>query len=128
MLASVTLIDLTRQVTGVLPVANGGNGSTGGALSSITNCASATGSCGSARAGAFAIAAGGTSIVVSTTAATLTSEIIVYEDSSLSGSLGACNSNLIGTMITARSIGSFTVTAGSMPMVQQLCLSYIVVN
>jgi hypothetical protein len=109
-----------------------GNAPSGSGLSTATNCASSASpaSCGSAQAGRVVIAAGATSVVVDTSAVTANSEIDIYEDSSLGAALSVtCNTNLINTMVTARTAStSFTITAGSSPVTNPACYTYLVVN
>lgn len=101
-----------------------------------TNCADSAGAaaCGSASAGSFVIDAATTSTVVSTTAVTANSEIIIQEDSSLGTRLGiTCNTQsvlIIGPpVVTARTAAtSFTVSIVVGPTTTPACYSYHLVN
>ena len=116
-------------------------GVSGGTLSTITNCA-ATGTaanpslvaCSSASAGAFScdVAASGTTCIVSTTAVTANSEIIVTEVADESSRLGVtCNTapSVVPTiLLAAKSAGtSFTI---NMPTItaNPACFDYAIVN
>lgn len=109
------------------------NGSTTSFLyKTLTNCADAAGAaaCGSASAGAFVVDAAGTSTVVSTTAVTATSRILVFFDSGLSTELGiTCNTTVPALYgVTARTAAtSFTLTS-SAPVTNPACFSYVIVN
>ena len=99
---------------------------------SDANCASASGACGAAPAGAFTVAAGATTATVSTTAITANSEIIITPDSSLGTRLSVtCNTTLLTTVpqVGSRTPGtSFTVTLGTAPVTNPDCFSYIIMN
>ena len=94
--------------------------------------------CGSAAAGAAVIAASATSVVVDTTAVTLTSgvdsQISVTEDSSIGTILGVtCNTQsqlvLGAPRVTARVNGtSFTVSIDVGPTSNPMCFSYSIIN
>lgn len=99
-----------------------------------SNCASASGSCGSATAGRVSIAPGNFAVTVSTKAVTANSEIKIQYDEQLSG-VGTClmvasteNSNY---WVSARSPGaSFTIkTNTAVPAGSGVaCLSFVIVN
>lgn len=101
-----------------------------------TNCSDSAGAaaCGSAAAGSFVVDASTTSTVVSTTAVTANSQIMVQTDSSLGTRLSVtCNTQSSLTLgsprITARTAGtSFTVTIEAGPTTNPLCLSYHIIN
>lgn len=97
-----------------------------------TNCADSAGAaaCGAAAAGHFVIDAGSTTTVVSTTAVTANSEIMLTFDSSLSTLLGVTCNGTIGTVwVSARTAAtSFTVTISAMPAVNPACIGYRIVN
>lgn len=101
-------------------------------LATATNCASSASPavCGSAQAGRVVVAAGATTVTVNTTAVTANSEILLHEDSSLGTALSVtCNTNLINSMVTARVAStSFTITLGSTPATNPVCLNYAVIN
>jgi hypothetical protein len=100
--------------------------------SSVTNCADSAGAaaCTAAPAGSFVVDAGATSTVVSTTAVTANSEIVVTYDSSLGTRLSVtCNTTAEIPSVTARSAStSFTVTIPVAPTTNPLCLSYNILN
>lgn len=105
-------------------------------LSTATNCADSAGAaaCGSAAAGSFVIDAGTSSTVVSTTAVTANSQIIVQEDSSLGTRLSVtCNTQSSLTLgairVTARTAStSFTVTLEANPTTNPMCVNYWIIN
>lgn len=106
---------------------------TAGRYDTFTNCADSAGdaACVAASAGAVVIDAGDTNTVVSTTAVTANSEIIIQEDSSLNTRLSVtCNTTIARTYsVTARTAGtSFTITASATPAVNPACLNYKIVN
>lgn len=101
----------------------------------LTNCASSASPavCGAAAAGAFVIAAAGTTVTVNTTAVTANSEIEVTPDASLGTRLGVtCNTSLasiIGPVVTARTAGtSFAVTITGTTITNPACYSYSITN
>ena len=120
---------ITTTVLGTLSAANFSVGLT----STQNNCNSSASPavCGSAPAGSVAMATGGSTLVVNTTAVTANSQIIVIEDASLGSRLGiTCNT---GTgrhySIDARSPGSsFTIKSSNNPTGQKACLSYWIIN
>ncbi len=102
-------------------------------LSTASNCSSIVvpADCGSAPAGSVVLPAGGSTLVVNTTAVTANSQILVTEDSSLGTRLGVtCNTAAGRTyMVTARTTGtSFTIQSDKNPVASGACLSYWVVN
>ncbi|KKU82105.1 MAG: hypothetical protein UY07_C0003G0006 [Parcubacteria group bacterium GW2011_GWA1_47_8] len=98
-----------------------------------SNCNSSTSpaNCGSAPSGSVALATGGSTLVVNTSAVTANSQILITEDSSLDSRLGiTCNT---GTgrrySISARTAGtSFTIKSSANPTTNKACLSYWIVN
>ena len=99
---------------------------------SVTNCADSAGAaaCGSAPAGAFVVDAASSSTVVSTTAVTANSEILVTFDAGLGARLGiTCNAVVPPSyFVSARTAGaSFTLTS-SAPQTNPACFNYLVVN
>lgn len=97
-----------------------------------TNCTDSAGAaaCGAAPAGSVVIDASATTVVVSTTAVTATSQIFITEDSSLSTRLSVtCNSTISSDGVTARTAGtSFTITTLAAPVANPRCFSYFIVN
>lgn len=98
-----------------------------------TNCADAAGAaaCGAAPAGAFVIDAGATTVVVSTTAVTANSRIIITEAPYLATELSiTCNTALLRTYaVTALTAAtSFTITTSATPVTNPACLTYLVIN
>ncbi len=103
-----------------------------GGLSTTTRCASPASPavCVAAPAGAVAVSAGSSILVVNTTAVSNFSQILLTFDSSLGPTLGvSCNATepaLYG--VTARTAGtSFTITS-SIPLTNPACFSYFIVN
>lgn len=97
------------------------------------NCADGAGdaACTSAGSGAFVIDAADTNTVISTTAVTANSEILISEDSSLGARLVVtCNTTLGRTYaVTARTAGtSFTVTASAAPTTNPACMNFQIVH
>lgn len=96
-----------------------------------TNCSSPGGTCGSAAAGSFTVAATATTATVSTTAVTQNSIIVITFDSSLGTKLGSitCNVTIPSLYgVTARTPGaSFTVSATA-SAVNPACFNYFVIN
>lgn len=117
-------VGITTTVPGILSI---------GSLTTTSNCNSTASPavCGSAPAGSVALANGGTTLVVNTTAVTANSQIFVMEDSSLATRLGiTCNT---GTgrnyVINARTPGtSFTIKSSNAPVLNKACLSYWIAN
>lgn len=100
--------------------------------STATNCADSAGAaaCGSAAAGAFVVDAATSSTIVSTTAITANSEILVSFDAGLGTRLGiTCNSVVPPSyFVSARTAGaSFTLTS-SAPVTNPACFDFFVVN
>lgn len=128
---SVLKVDLLGDGTGTFA----GQLSAAG-YSTATNCADSAGAaaCGSASAGHFVIDAAGTSTVVSTTAVTANSEVIVTRDDGLGTLLSVtCNTQSSLTLgaprVTARTATtSFTVTIEVGPTTNPMCLGYKIVN
>jgi hypothetical protein len=121
--AAATNLDLSSLSTATLaPKTN-----------TATNCNSSASPavCSAAAAGTVAVAAGATTEVVNTTAVTSSSEIHVFEDSSLGTRLGVtCNTTTGRTYtVTARTSGtSFTITSSAAPSTNPACLSYTIFN
>jgi len=98
----------------------------------VTNCADSAGAaaCGSAAAGAFVVDVSSSSTVVSTTAVTANSEILITFDAGLGTRLGiTCNSVVPPSyFVSARTAGaSFTLTS-SAPMTNPACFNYSIIN
>jgi hypothetical protein len=103
------------------------------AVATSTNCSSSASPavCGSAPSGSVAVATGGSTLVVNTTAVTANSQILITEDSSLVTRLGiACNTTTGRVYsISARTAGtSFTIKSSANPATNKACLSYWIVN
>lgn len=104
-----------------------------GTAGTVSNCNSSTSpaSCASAPSGSVALATGGSTLVVNTSAVTANSQILITEDSSLGSRLGiTCNT---GTgrnySINARTAGtSFTIKSSANPTTNKACLSYWIIN
>lgn len=96
-----------------------------------TNCSQAVNPavCGSAASGNAVVAAAGTTVVINTTAVTVSSQIQLTFDSSLGTKLGVtCNTTPSILAVSARSGGvSFTVTTAT-PAVNPACFSYTIIN
>lgn len=104
-----------------------------GTLKLGANCSSsaAPAVCAAAPAGSVVIAAAGTTVTVNTTAVTASSQVLVYEDSSLGTKLGVtCNTTIVRLyVVTARTAStSFTITTSAAPITNPACLSYMIVN
>lgn len=87
--------------------------------------------CGSAPSGSVAMAAGGSTLVVNTTAVTANSQILITEDSSLGLRLGIPCNTATGRVysISARSAGTnFTIKSSAKPVTANACLSYWIIN
>ena len=105
-------------------------------LATSANCADSAGAaaCAKAAAGHFVIDASSTSTVVSTTAVTANSEVILTRDDSLGTLLSVtCNTQsslTLGTpRVTARTAGtSFTVSIDVGPTTNPMCVGYMVIN
>ncbi len=114
---------ITTTVPGLLSV---------GQLSTVSNCNSTASPavCGSAPAGSVAMATGGSTLQVKTTAVTANSQIFVQEDSSLGARLGIiCNTGTNRSYtITSRAAGTFTISSTNNPVTNKACLSYFIVN
>jgi hypothetical protein len=100
------------------------------------NCGSAASPavCAAAAAGHVALAAGATTLVVDTTAVTVSSSIQLTRDDSV-GSLLAVTCNTQGTLtlgtprVTARTAGtSFTITVDVGPTTNPMCIGYTIMN
>lgn len=103
------------------------------AASTVSNCIaiSSPASCGTAPAGSVAMATGGSTLVVNTTAVTANSQIFITEDSSLGTRLGmTCNTSTNRSYtISARTPGtSFTIKSTNNPVTNKACLSYWIIN
>lgn len=104
-----------------------------GKAATVANCNSSASPavCGAAPAGSVAMATGGSTLVVNTTAVTANSQIFVIEDSSLGTRLGiTCNTGTNRNYtINARTPGmSFTIKSSANPTTNKACLSYWVIN
>jgi hypothetical protein len=102
-----------------------------------TGSSPATASCGASPAGAVANPAGSTSLTVSTSAVTTSSQIFIQYDESVSISGVTCNVTstarqaryLILTAAGRSSGSSFTITPSAVPASgNPVCLSYFIVN
>jgi hypothetical protein len=103
------------------------------ALKTTSNCISNTSpaTCGSAPSGSVAMATGGSTLVVNTTAVTANSQIMITEDSSLGSRLGiTCNTATTRDYrINARVAStSFTIKSSANPATNKACLSYWIIN
>lgn len=103
------------------------------AVATSTNCSSSASPavCGSAPSGSVAMATGGSTLVVNTTAVTANSQIFVIGDSSLGTRLGITCNTATGRIysINARTAGtSFTIKSSANPVTNKACLSYWIVN
>lgn len=97
----------------------------------LTNCASAGGTCVAAPAGAFTIAAAATTATVSTTAVHAASRIFVFENSTLGTELSVtCNTTVarVYAVTTVTANTSFVVTTSAAPITNPACLTYLIVN
>lgn len=95
-------------------------------------CTSASpAACGKSSSGAVAMAAGSATLVVNTTHVTANSLIFLTEDSSLGTKLSVtCNvtPTVIPLNITARTAGTSFTMAGTAPVTDPRCISYLIVN
>jgi hypothetical protein len=115
---------ITTTVPGTLKV---------GAVSTVSNCNSSASPavCSSAPSGSVAMATGGSTLQVNTTAVTANSQIFIMEDSSLGTRLGITCNTTTGRIytISARTAGSnFTIKSTANPATNKACLSYFIVN
>lgn len=104
-----------------------------GKASTTTSCNSSASPavCSAASAGSVAMATGGSTLVVNTTAVTVNSQIFVTEDSSLGTRLGITCNTTTGRVysINARTAGtSFTIKSSANPAANKACLSYWIIN
>lgn len=104
-----------------------------GKAATIANCNSSASPavCSAAPAGSVAMATGGSTLVVNTTAVTANSQIFVIEDSSLGTRLGITCNTTTGRVysINARTAGtSFTIKSSANPAANKACLSYWIIN
>ncbi|MBX4206185.1 hypothetical protein KW784_00085 [Candidatus Parcubacteria bacterium] len=104
-----------------------------GSLKTATNCSSSASPavCGSASGGSVAMATGGSTLVVNTSAVTANSQILITEDSSLGTRLGITCNTTTGRIYTvsARTAGtSFTIKSSANPATNKACLNYWIVN
>jgi hypothetical protein len=103
-------------------------------LKTVSVCSSTTtpATCGSSSAGSVALPTGISTLVVTTTAVTAASQIMITEDSSLGSRLGIiCNTSTgRAYSVNARTPGvSFTIKSSSKPSgSNKACLSYWIVN
>jgi len=101
-----------------------------------TNCSNAASpaACGSAQAGSVVIAAGASTVTVTSTAVTANSQVLVFPDEALGTKLSVtCNSTLAtaasGLAITARMAAtSFQISTVATIAVNPVCLSYLIIN
>lgn len=101
------------------------------ATATATNCLSSASPavCGSASAGSVAIPAGSSTLVVSTTAVTASSQILLTEDSSLGTRLNvACNTASGAAPRVAARIPGASFTIATAPLTNAICLSYLIIN
>jgi|GEM_PF-4105707 len=102
----------------------------------VANCGSSSSpaSCSGAASGSVALATGGTTLVVDTTAVTAVSQIQVQFDETLGTRLGVtCNnsaaSEAASYSVSTRAPGtSFTIKTSSAPITNPVCLSYSILN
>ena len=101
-------------------------------LGTKTACVAGSGdaACSAAPAGSFVIDATDTNTVVSTTAVSANSQILVSQDSSLGTLLGVtCNTVTFSGKVTARTAStSFTYTVDVAPVTDPGCYSYFIIN
>lgn len=127
---------ISQSSAGVIRIGTTGSNASGalmaGSYKTGTNCADSAGAaaCGSAAAGAVVIDAAATTVVVSTTAVTSTSRIMVTFDSSLGTELGiTCNTTPVQPTVSARTAAtSFTITVAVAPVTNSACFSYSIIN
>ncbi|MCU1338851.1 MAG: hypothetical protein JWO19_4432 [Bryobacterales bacterium] len=100
----------------------------------LTNCASAGGTCSASIAGRVSIAAAATTVTVSTTTVTANSEIFVQFDETLGTALSVTCNNAAASeaaqyFVSARTAAtSFTIKTSVAPTTNPACLSYRIVN
>jgi hypothetical protein len=102
-------------------------------IKTTSNCNSTASpaACGSAPAGSVAMATGGDTLQVNTTAVTKDSQIFIQENSSLGSRLGiTCNTSTARnyTISTTTTGSSFTIKSSNNPVTNKACLSYFIVN
>lgn len=100
-------------------------------VTTTQNCSSSGGSCGSAFNGVVSIAAGATTVTVSSTKVTANSNILLTEDSSVGARLGVtCNTATGRTYtVTSRTAGtSFVITGSAAPATTPACLTFFIIN
>jgi len=99
-------------------------------LSTATNCASATGTCGTASAGRITMPAGSAITTVMTSAVTPNSEIHLDENLSYGSALEVtCNATLgRHYAVLSQTYGSFVIMTDQVPVGAPACLSYSIVN
>lgn len=103
------------------------------AVATSMNCNSSASPavCGSSPSGSVAMATGGSTLVINTTAVTANSQIFVTEDYSLGTRLGITCNTTTGRIysISARTAGTrFTIKSSANPATNKACLSYWIVN
>lgn len=109
-----------------------GTSATMGGYATAVNCS--TSSCGSASSGSAVIAAGTTTVTISTTAITAVSQIQITEDTSLGAGLGVtCNTQtdaVLGTPhpTTRTAAASFVVAVDVAPTVNPKCFNWTLIN
>lgn len=101
-------------------------------FSSSSNCNSSASPsvCGSSSAGSVALAAGGTTLTVNTSAVTANSQIIILNDDSLGTRLGVtCNTTINNAWVSSRTAGtSFQITVAAAPVTNPECFSFTILN
>jgi hypothetical protein len=109
---------------------------TAATVGTANNCLSSASPavCGSAAAGSVALAAGGTTLVVNTSAVTANSQIFVQMDTSLGARLSVtCNAdstiaNFVPVVTARTAATSFTITVTGAVTANPACMSYFIVN
>jgi hypothetical protein len=97
-----------------------------------TNCASSSGTCGSASSGSVSIAAAASTVTVATTSVTANSVIVLTRDDTLGTKLTVtCNTATAAgdIKVSTRTGGtSFVITVQNSPATNPLCLNYVILN
>lgn len=99
--------------------------------SSVCNSSASPATCSSASSGSVAMATGGSTLVVNTTAISANSQILITEDSSLGSRLGITCNTTTGRVysVSSRTAGtSFTIKSSANPATNKACLSYWIIN
>jgi len=94
------------------------------------NCASANGECGAAAAGRVAIAAGASTVTVTTSAVTPDSEIHIDENFTYGPKLGVKCNRAMGRkyVVSKQDQGSFVIETDTAPVGDPACLSFTIHN